>query len=96
MGHFRMTYRPRIPDDVKKRVEQHTIGKRIRENQAYINAIKMLYSEDGSRAEWLMRLDKYCNNHDADRREIMRHIVKSLFNEDGEADIKFKEKLDLD
>jgi hypothetical protein len=90
-----MVYRPRIPDDVHKRVEHHTVGRRIRDNQVYINAIEILYSEDGSNHEWIDRLNMYCDKSDMTQQEAMSKIVKAVIDDNGEADIQFKESIGL-
>lgn len=90
-----MTYRPRIPDHVHERVEHHTVGKRIRDNQVYINAIEILYAEDGSNQEWIDRLNKYCDKSDVDQQEAMSNIINAVIDEDGEPNIKFKESIGL-
>jgi len=91
-----MTYRPRIPDDVHERVEMYTVGKRINENRIYIEAVKILYDEEGSEEEWVGKLREYCDRHDEDISDVLNSLMESIFDNKGEADIQFKERLDLD
>lgn len=92
----RMSYRPRIPDSVHKRVQIHTLGQRVNKNQVYIDLVKAVYDEDGTYSEWMARIDGYCQDRDRDKIEVLTHIVTEVINEDGEPDIKYKEKLKLD
>jgi len=90
-----MTYRPRIPDDVHERVEHHTAGKRIRDNQVYINAIELLYNQDGTNQEWVKRLNAYCDDSSMSQQEAISKIVKNVIDEDGEPKIRYKESIGL-
>jgi len=93
---LRMSYRPRIPDDVHERVQRHTIGEQINKNQIYIDLIKVAYDEDGTYSEWLSRIDTYCQRNDCDKIEVLSHIITEVIDKGGEPNIKYKEKLQLD
>lgn len=91
-----MTYRPRIPDSVHERVERHTIGKRKHDNEPYITGIKLLINEEGEKGEWVKTLNKYCDEHNLDGFTVLNKIITQVIDEDGEANIKYKERLDLE
>lgn len=65
-------------------------------NNVYIDLVLMMYDEDGTYKEWASRLNKYCERNDAEQLEVLTHIITETMNEDGEPDIKHREKLDLD
>lgn len=93
--HNKMPYRPRIPNEVHERVEKHTTGDRINENQLYINAILMFYNDTGKEYGWVDRIRQYCKSNELDEPEVLDKIICEVIDESGEPDIKFKEQLDL-
>lgn len=90
-----MPYRPRIPDDVHQRVEHFTLGKRINDNELYIQLIKIAYSNEGEQELWLKRLQKYNEETEEDVSKALNKVIPKVIDEDGTANIQFKEKLDL-
>ena len=91
-----MTYRPRIPDETNKRVEKHVIGDRVRPNAVYKESVEFLYTEEGEKREWLQILEKHSEETDQDINDVLNNICRNVFDESGEVEIQFKEKLGLD
>lgn len=91
-----MTYRPRISSNTHERVERYVIGKSMRQNQVYVNSVELAINKDGSKKEWLCLVEKYSNEHDKDITEVLNKIMTSVIDEDGDANIQFRQKFDLD
>lgn len=105
-----MSYRPLISSEVDERVDRYMVGKQGNKNEVYERAIQLLIDSDGDERElgelmvdddgqdedWLVYLRRYCDEQDADMDEVLNHILTTILDEDGEGNIQFKGKLDLE
>lgn len=91
----RMAYRPRIPDNVDRRVDYYLAGKHQNKNQLYIEAIKTMYSKDGDRRIWIDLIQDYCEENDREVGEVLDNIIEQIFDDSANPDIKYKARLGL-
>lgn len=102
-------YRPSISPMVDERVDMYMVGRSGNKKDVYERAVKaiidsggnerllgeLVVDSDGHDEEWLIRLNQYCDKHNADRVEVMNQIFSTVIDEDGDANIQFKKRLDL-
>jgi len=91
-----MTYRPSISSEIDERVDLYMAGKTGNKNEVYERAIKLIIDENGKEHEWLPLLIAYSENTDQDIPDVLNQIIKEIIDDDGEPNIQFKERLDLD
>jgi len=105
-----MKYRPSIFREVDERVALYVAGKQGAKNDVYETAVKMMLDTKGnerpgvafmqtqikSNKQWVQLLYEYCDETEQNPEDVMNEVMTQLFDEDGEVNIKFKERLGLE
>lgn len=91
-----MTYRPSIPEDVDERVDYFLAGKSAHKNETYTRAIKVLIDEDGNERDMFERMERFIDDEDISVPEALDYIVSQVIDEDGEPNLEFRKRLELD
>jgi hypothetical protein len=86
------------------------VDKSANRNKVYEDAVKLMIDESGdtrlnrhftkdeedAQRAWVDRIDQYTQQTDKTVGEVLDQIITEVIDRDGEPNIKFKEKLDLD
>lgn len=95
-----MPYRPSIPNSVHKRVILANIDDPKNLNEEYIQAITMIYDENGNVKEPFQTLEKARQNLDTTdsltRKDMLEIVVSSMFDEEGKPKPKAKQLFEIE
>lgn len=90
------TSRPSMATSLYDRVKvccvctEHTIRSILEE------ATEIVVTDGGEFREGWKRVSAYAENNDVAKHKVINHILVQVIKENGDADIKYKERLDLD
>lgn len=88
--------RPSMDKELYNHVKRYCVGKSDTIKSIVEQGAMVVVSEQGEVREGWRRLTEFAESKDAARYEVINHVLVQIIDEDGDADIKFKERLSLD
>lgn len=92
----RETARPPITIELYNAAKKYCVDKRLSPKDLFEYAFSLIFTEDGEMREGVQRLEKHCEVHGGEEDAVLNKILTEVIDEDGDMNIKYKGKIDVD